>query len=63
MKSPSQTANISHLFLFQTTAGFELYLVFEPLISKPSATNAVNKLLRWIKKEEDKIFMLNNYTL
>lgn len=46
-----------------TTAGFELYLVFEPLISKPSATNAVNKLLRWIKKEEDKIFMLNNYTL
>uniref|UniRef100_A0A8D9EW62 Vacuolar fusion protein MON1 homolog n=2 Tax=Cacopsylla melanoneura TaxID=428564 RepID=A0A8D9EW62_9HEMI len=46
-----------------TTAGFELYLIFEPLISKPSATNAVNKLLRWIKKEEDKMFMLNNYTL
>ncbi|KAI5725741.1 hypothetical protein M8J77_019590 [Diaphorina citri] len=46
-----------------TTAGFELYLIFEPLITKPSATNAVNKLLRWIKKEEDKMFMLNNYTL
>ncbi|GFG32545.1 hypothetical protein Cfor_09047 [Coptotermes formosanus] len=41
------------------TSGFELYVAFEPLVTKHSATNAVNKLLRWIKKEEDRLFILN----
>ncbi|PNF25223.1 Vacuolar fusion protein MON1-like protein A [Cryptotermes secundus] len=41
------------------TSGFELYVTFEPLITKHSAINAVNKLLRWIKKEEDRLFILN----
>lgn len=39
--------------------GFELYVTFEPLVTKHSAINAVNKLLRWIKKEEDRLFILN----
>ncbi|KAF4520638.1 hypothetical protein B566_EDAN007504 [Ephemera danica] len=38
---------------------FELYVTFEPLITKISAINAVNKLLKWIKKEEDRLFILN----
>ncbi|KDR23174.1 protein SAND isoform X1 [Zootermopsis nevadensis] len=41
------------------TSGFELYITFEPLVTKHSAINAVNKLLRWIKKEEDRLFILN----
>lgn len=41
------------------TKGFELYAVFEPLTDIPNAINAVSKLLKWIKKEEDKLFILN----
>nr|CAD7567396.1 unnamed protein product [Timema californicum] len=41
------------------TSGFELYVTFEPLVTKHSAINAVNKLLRWIKKEEERLFILN----
>uniref|UniRef100_T1IV58 Vacuolar fusion protein MON1 homolog n=1 Tax=Strigamia maritima TaxID=126957 RepID=T1IV58_STRMM len=40
------------------TTGFELYTTFEPLVTKLVAINAVNKLLRWIKKEEEKLFIL-----
>jgi len=48
--------------LFQQTSTFELYVTFEPLVSKPIAMNAVNKLLKWIKKEEDRLFILNSPT-
>ncbi|XP_059475617.1 vacuolar fusion protein MON1 homolog A [Neocloeon triangulifer] len=41
------------------TSGFELYVTFEPLVTKLNAINAVNKLLRWMKKEEDRLFSLN----
>ncbi|XP_065052871.1 vacuolar fusion protein MON1 homolog A-like [Rhopilema esculentum] len=44
------------------TSGFELYTAFSPLSSKVTAMNAVNKLLRWIKKEEDRLFIINSYT-
>ncbi|XP_059152253.1 vacuolar fusion protein MON1 homolog A-like isoform X2 [Physella acuta] len=44
------------------TQGFELYAVFGPLVTKISAIHAVNKLLRWIKKEEDRLFILNSVT-
>lgn len=44
------------------TSGFELYATFSPLASKASAIHAVNKLLRWIKKEEDLLFIINSYT-
>ncbi|XP_033631186.1 protein SAND-like [Asterias rubens] len=41
------------------TTGFELYAVFGPLATKQVAILAVNKLLKWIKKEEDRLFILN----
>ncbi|KAK6176727.1 hypothetical protein SNE40_014970 [Patella caerulea] len=44
------------------TQGFELYAVFGPLVTKTSAIHAVNKLLRWIKREEDRLFILNSVT-
>ncbi|XP_011306022.1 vacuolar fusion protein MON1 homolog A [Fopius arisanus] len=44
------------------TSGFELYVTFEPLVTKPDAINAVSKLLNWIEKEEDRLFILNSPT-
>lgn len=44
------------LSLSQDTKGFELYLIFEPFVTKQEAINAVNKVLKCIKKEEDRLF-------
>lgn len=40
------------------TQAFELYAVFSPTTSKLAVITAVNKLLRWVKKEEDRLFIL-----
>jgi len=47
----------------QITSGFELYAVFSPLASKQVAIAGVNRLLRWIKKEEDRLFIINSLTI
>lgn len=40
------------------TSNYEFYATFEPLVEKKSLVIAqVNKLLKWIKKEEEKLFM------
>jgi len=39
-------------------SGFELYAVFNPLVSKQQAISAVDRLLRWIKHREDELFMM-----
>ncbi|XP_037107745.1 vacuolar fusion protein MON1 homolog A [Syngnathus acus] len=44
------------------TSGFELYLCFSPLGTKALAVSAVNKLLKWIRKEEDRLFILSHLT-
>ncbi|KTF85786.1 hypothetical protein cypCar_00022972 [Cyprinus carpio] len=44
------------------TSGFELYLCFSPLGTKGLAVSAVNKLLKWIRKEEDRLFILSPLT-
>ncbi|XP_037877067.1 protein SAND [Bombyx mori] len=41
------------------TNGFELYVTFDPLMEKDHAIKAVDRLLRWIKKEEERIFIMN----
>merc|ERR1739848_140026 len=48
----------TELMLGWVTSGFELYATFSPLTSKETAMNAANKLLRWVKKEEDTLFIL-----
>jgi len=40
------------------TQAFELYAVFSPTTTKLGVITAVNKLLRWVKKEEEKMFIL-----
>ncbi|XP_013780978.1 vacuolar fusion protein MON1 homolog A-like [Limulus polyphemus] len=44
-------------------AGFELYAAFEPMVTKFTAVNTMNKLVRWIKKEEDRLFIMNAPTI
>ncbi|GFU35335.1 vacuolar fusion protein MON1 homolog A [Nephila pilipes] len=43
--------------------GFELYAAFEPLVTKTDATNAMKKIVHWIKREEDKLFIMNAPTI
>lgn len=45
-----------------TTAGYELYATFEPLIDKMTVITLVNKMLKWIKKEENVLFIMNSPT-
>lgn len=51
-------ATALELVLGWSTQAFELYAVFSPTYSKLSVLTAVNKLLRWVKKEEEKLFIL-----
>jgi len=37
---------------------YELYAVFTPLVSKESALNAATRALKWIKREENTLFIL-----
>uniref|UniRef100_A0A8C4Q863 Vacuolar fusion protein MON1 homolog n=1 Tax=Eptatretus burgeri TaxID=7764 RepID=A0A8C4Q863_EPTBU len=58
---------IYHVWQFETllawvTAGFELYTCFSPLVTKAAAIHAITKLLRWIKKEEERLFIMNPLT-
>eukprot|EP00041_Stephanoeca_diplocostata_P015202 m.288513 g.288513 ORF g.288513 m.288513 type:complete len:535 (+) comp19962_c0_seq1:277-1881(+) len=39
------------------TQTFELYACFGPLVTKPAAINAVLRLIRWMKREEDGLFI------
>ena len=63
--SASQPLKLCHLAschevtLGWLTQSFELYAAFSPTCSKLRVITAVNKLLRWIKKEEDKLFILS----
>lgn len=41
-----------------STQTFELYAAFSPLMAKMKAISAVNKLLKWTKKEESSLFIL-----
>ncbi|XP_065669454.1 protein SAND isoform X2 [Hydra vulgaris] len=52
----------TEMLLGWVTSGFELYAAFNPLTTKSTAINAVNRLLRWIKKEEEVLFIVNSYT-
>lgn len=54
----SETENL----LAWVTRGFELYLCFSPLATKALAFSAINKLLKWIRKEEDRLFILSPLT-
>uniref|UniRef100_A0A336MLY6 Vacuolar fusion protein MON1 homolog n=1 Tax=Culicoides sonorensis TaxID=179676 RepID=A0A336MLY6_CULSO len=52
-------AREKEILLVWVTQGYELFATFEPLIDKITVINLVNKLLKWIKKEEDYLFIMN----
>ncbi|KAJ6648618.1 Vacuolar fusion protein MON1 like A [Pseudolycoriella hygida] len=47
------------IMLAWVTSGYELYATFEPMIDNNTVITLVNKLLSWIKKGEDVLFILN----
>ncbi|KAE8738703.1 hypothetical protein FOCC_FOCC015799 [Frankliniella occidentalis] len=65
LHAPSQPLKLLYLqdhaetMLGWITTGFELYVAFEPLVTKANAISAVNKILRWIKKDENGLFITN----
>jgi hypothetical protein len=38
---------------------FDMFAMFSPLVSKENAVAALNRTLRWIRKEEENLFLLN----
>ncbi|XP_062977144.1 vacuolar fusion protein MON1 homolog A isoform X2 [Elgaria multicarinata webbii] len=44
------------------TSAFELYVCFSPLGTKAAAVSAASKLMKWIRKEEDRLFILTPQT-
>ncbi|KAL6064796.1 Vacuolar fusion protein MON1 A [Balamuthia mandrillaris] len=44
------------------TQGFELYATFGPLVPKAASIKACNELLRWLRGEEENLFMLDSLT-
>lgn len=56
-KSPNEKQK--SIFASQVTTGYELYVTFEPTVDKNLVITLVNKLLSWIKKEEELLFILN----
>ncbi|ESO02314.1 hypothetical protein HELRODRAFT_65589, partial [Helobdella robusta] len=45
------------------TNHFDMYAVFSPLATKNQAIQMVNKLLKWIKKEENRLFVLSSHII
>ncbi|KAJ6667751.1 hypothetical protein lerEdw1_016072 [Lerista edwardsae] len=61
LKNIYYTGSNENLLAWVTSA-FELYVCFSPLGTKAAAVSAVNKLMRWIRKEEDRLFILTPQT-
>ncbi|KAF9409978.1 Vacuolar fusion protein mon1b [Podila epigama] len=54
-----------HIGEFETmlgwaTSSFELYAAFGPMVSKSAVVLMSNKLLKWIRKQEDSLLILNS---
>ncbi|KAK4304254.1 hypothetical protein Pmani_013009 [Petrolisthes manimaculis] len=52
----------THTLLGWVTKDFELYAALEPLVTKQNAIVYINKLLRWIKNDENRLFILSSPT-
>lgn len=47
------------ILLAWITQAYELFAAFEPTVHRNDVINLVNKLLKWIKKEENSLFILS----
>ena len=43
--------------LFQITQPFELYATLSPMLPKSAVIGAANAVVKWVKKEESKLFL------
>jgi hypothetical protein len=42
---------------FQITQLFELYITLSPRLPKSAAVGAANAVVKWVKKEESRVFL------
>lgn len=49
--------------LAKVCAAYDFFIVFNPFVTKSLATSSMNKLLRWIKDHEDRLFILSPHTV
>lgn len=55
--------NQHEIKLAWVTSNYEFYAIFEPLVDKKSVVIAqVNKLLKYIKQNEEKLFITANHS-
>lgn len=57
-----QTSRASTVLAWIRPGEFEIYCTFTPLVAKEVAITACNRALRWIKREESSLFMLQALT-
>uniref|UniRef100_A0A6B2L5T0 Vacuolar fusion protein MON1 homolog n=1 Tax=Arcella intermedia TaxID=1963864 RepID=A0A6B2L5T0_9EUKA len=50
----------SEIIVVWVTTGFDLYACFSPLVSKATAIKGCNTLLKWIKQEENNLFIVTS---
>ncbi|XP_029455490.1 vacuolar fusion protein MON1 homolog A [Rhinatrema bivittatum] len=65
--SPHSLKNIYYTgtnenLLAWVTGAFELYMCYSPLGTKASAVSSISKLMKWIRREEDRLFILTPLT-
>ena len=48
--------------IFQVSSGYELYMVLEPMCSKIAIMNAANSVVKFMKREEDRLFIITSAT-
>lgn len=53
-----QASDVSTVLVWVRPGEFEIYCTFTPLVAKEVAITACNRALRWIKREEGSLFML-----
>ena len=44
-------------FMIQITQPFELYATLSPILPKSAVIGAANAVVKWVKKEESKLFL------
>eukprot|EP00965_Chrysotila_dentata_P139730 4619701-Pleurochrysis_carterae.AAC.4 len=55
--APASQASDSEVIISRCTPEYELYIVFGPLVTKPIADAACNRVLKWVKREERALFL------
>jgi len=54
-----ETNATSSILAWQKPNEFECYMTFTPFVTKESAISASNRLVQWIKRQEENLFIVS----